>query len=88
MAKPERKVLIVRREEDEDDQMVVLNALKENVIPFDIQSDRYLSFKTTSEGIQTMLPLLEKRLWDALEHRAERLRLAVVQGSLRTALIA
>jgi hypothetical protein len=68
MAKPERKVLIVRREEDEDDQPQVLNELRENVVPFDVQSDRYVSFKTTDQGIQAMLPLIEERLWDALEN--------------------
>ena len=66
-AKPERKVLIVRREGDEDDRPTTLNTLKESVIPFDVQSDRYLSFVTTDEGIHAMLPTLEQRLWAALE---------------------
>lgn len=67
-AKPERKVLIVRREGDEDDRPATLNTLKEGVIPFDVRSDRYLSFVTTDVGIHAMLPTLEQRLWDALEN--------------------
>ena len=67
MAKPEQKVLIVRREGDEDDRPAILNAPKEGVIPFDVRSDRYLSFVTTDEGIHAMLPTLEQRLWAALE---------------------
>src|SRR4051812_40912424 len=68
MAKPEGKVLIVRREKDEDDQPAALKKLSENVVPFDVQSDRYLSFETTEQGIQAMLPLIKKRLWGALEN--------------------
>jgi len=68
MAKPESKVLIVRREGDEDDRPAASSARRENVVPFDIQSDRYLSFKTTDQGIQAMLPMLETRLWNALEN--------------------
>jgi hypothetical protein len=62
-----RKVLIVRREGDEDGRPATLNTLKEGVIPFDVRSDRYLSFVATDEGIHAMLPTLEQHLWVALE---------------------
>lgn len=68
MAKPERKVLIVRREKDEDDRPAALKKLSENVVPFDIQSERYLSFTTTNQGIRAMIPVIKKCLWGALEN--------------------
>jgi hypothetical protein len=62
-----RKVLIVRREGDEDGRPATLNTLKEGVIPFDVRSDRYLSFVATDEGIHALLPTLKQHLWVALE---------------------
>jgi hypothetical protein len=66
-AKREKKVLIVRREGDDDDRLATLNTDKEGVIPFDVRPDRYLPFVTTDEGIRAMLPTLRKRLEEALE---------------------
>ncbi|MDH4188065.1 MAG: toll/interleukin-1 receptor domain-containing protein [Nitrospira sp.] len=66
-AKSEKKILLMRREGDEDDRLITSNTLKESVVPFDVRSDRYLSFRTTNEGIDAMLPTLTRRLWDALE---------------------
>ena len=66
-AKPERKVLIVKREGDEDDRPATSITGNESVVPFDVRSDRYLSFRTTDDAIQAMLPTLRERLLDALE---------------------
>ena len=66
-SKPQRKVLIVRRAGDADDRPVTSDAREEGVVPFDVRSDRYLSFATTEDGIKAMLPLLAQRLSDALQ---------------------
>jgi hypothetical protein len=63
-AKPETKVIIVRRERDDDDSPATGS---EDVVPFDVRSDRYLSFGTTDEEIRAIVQTLEKRLWAALE---------------------
>jgi len=65
--KPEKKVLIVRREGDDDDRAATLNTDKGGVVPFDVRADRYLSFVTTDLGIDAMLPALEECLSNALE---------------------
>ncbi len=56
------------RTEDQDDRRATSDTLKENVIPFDVRSDRYLSFRTTENALRAILPVLKQRLWDALEN--------------------